>query len=176
MSRPDLSRVPAWYHGYIKKVKENNLQEAFHNQTSSFIRFLRELPVEKRSYRYAEDKWTIQEVVQHIIDAERVFTYRALCIARGETNPLPSFDENSYAANSRAGKRNWEETIEEFRAVRQASEILFRSFDNEQLESSGIASGNSIYVLGIGFIVVGHVTHHLDMIRERYLEEAENRV
>ena len=169
MARPDLTRVPVWYHSYIKQVKEEDLMEAFSNQARSFIPFLRDLPEAKRQFRYAEGKWTIQEMLQHIIDAERVFAYRALCIARKETASLPSFDENSYAENSKAASRDWEEMLKEFTLIRQSNEILFKSFDKEQLESTGIASGKSVYVLALGYIIVGHVAHHQRIIQERYI-------
>lgn len=170
MSRPDLSRVPEWYHNYINLVEEHNLMEALRNQASSFSQFLETLPEEKRDYRYGEDKWTIKEMLQHIIDAERIFSYRALCFARKDTTPLPGFDENSYAANSKAAGRNWNEMVIEFKTVRQSTQILFDSFDKEQLETSGTASGKSIYVLAIGFIIVGHINHHTTVIKERYLQ------
>lgn len=169
MPRPDLSRVPEFYHVYINQVPENDLLTAIKNQTPSFISFLNELPVEKRDYRYAEDKWTIKELLQHIMDGERIFAYRALCFARKDTTPLPSFDENNYADNSKAGKRNWDEMIEEFKLLRQSNEIMFSAFDDEQMETTGIASGKPNYVLAIGFIIVGHINHHLRVIRERYL-------
>ena len=169
MARPDLSRVPEWFHRYIAQVEGDDLLPALTQQHSSFIQFLEKLPADKRDYRYGPDKWTIKEVLQHIIDAERVFLYRALCIARGEQQSLPGFDENEYAANSKAHNRNWNDLLEEFKAVRRSSEILFASFDNEQLEAAGISNKNPIYVLAIGFIIAGHVTHHLNVIKERYL-------
>jgi len=169
MPRPDLSRVPEYYHNYINQVQENKLLKAFNSQTGSFIKFLKKLPAEKRNYRYAEDKWTIKEVLQHIIDAERIFAYRALCFTRQDTSPLPGFDENEYANNSKATKRSWKEMVEEFKALRKSNEILFASFDKNQLDSTGNASGKPIYVLGIGFIMVGHINHHVNVIKERYL-------
>ncbi|MEO7924888.1 MAG: DinB family protein [Chitinophagaceae bacterium] len=169
MPRPDLSRVPEWYHVYINQVKENDLIKAIQDQSISFLKFLKRIPVEKRNYRYAKGKWTIKEMLQHIIDAERVFSYRALCFARKESAPLPSFDENEYAANSKAAKRDWNEMLEEFKAVRHSTEIMFGSFDKTQLDSTGTASGKPVYVLGIGFILVGHINHHIRVLTERYL-------
>src|SRR5262245_53942537 len=125
MARPEMSRVPEFYHVYINQVNENDLPTAFQNQSAAFIRFMQDLPVSKRDFRYAEGKWTIKEVLQHIIDAERVFVYRALCIARKDTTPLPSFDENAYADNSKAEKRDWDDLIKEFKVTRESTEILF---------------------------------------------------
>lgn len=169
MPRPNLSRIPEWFHNYVNQVPENDLMEAMINQTPLFINFFESIPVAKRDYRYAEGKWTIKEMLQHIIDAERVFAYRGLCIARKDTTPLPGFDENNYANNAKANTRDWDEMMEEFKAVRRSSEILFGSFDEEQLETNGTANNNPIYVLAIGFVLVGHVNHHLRILKERYL-------
>lgn len=169
MSRPDLSRVPEFYHGYINKVKEDDLMLGLKSSTRGLFELLQSIPAEKHDYRYAEGKWTIKEVVQHMLDGERVFTYRALRFARKDDTPLPGFDENLFAQTSKAEKRSWNDLLEEFAALRKASEAMFASFDNEQLESSGIASEHPTYVLGIGYIVAGHVNHHCGIIKERYL-------
>ena len=169
MPRPDLSRVPEFYHGYISKVKEDNLMAGLKSSTKDLFDLLKSIPADKHDYRYADDKWTIKEVVQHMLDGERVFTYRALRFARKDDTPLPGFDENLFAQTAKADKRSWNDLVEEFAALRKASEAMFGSFDNEQLESSGIASESSTYVLGIGYIVAGHVNHHCGIIKERYL-------
>ena len=169
MSRPDLSTAPEWFHGYINAVKENDLTEALRNQTALFNTFFESLPVEKREFSYAEGKWSIKEIIQHIIDGERVFTYRALRFARKDETPLPGFDENTYADNAKTDKRKWEDMLEEFNALRRSTEILFNSFDEDQLNATGLASGNPVSVLAIGFIVAGHVNHHISVIKERYL-------
>ena len=169
MPRPDLSRVPEFYHGYISKTKEDDLGSALRTSTRELFDLLKSIPTEKHDYRYAEGKWTIKEVVQHMLDGERVFTYRALRFARKDDTPLPGFDENLFAQTAKADKRSWNDLVDEFAALRTATEAMFSSFDNEQLEQSGIASENSTYVLGIGFIVAGHVNHHCQVIKERYL-------
>ncbi len=169
MPRPDLSRIPQAFHVYINQVSEEDLMQALKSQSSSFVRFLESIPADKREYRYAEDKWTIKELLQHILDAERVFAYRALCFARKDATPLPGFDENDYAANSKAGQRDWNDLVDEFKSIRRSTEILFGSFDEEQLDSAGISNGKSVYVLGIGFIIAGHINHHVNVIKERYL-------
>ena len=169
MPRPDLTRVPEWYHRYIAQVEGDDLLLLLNEQLTSFLFFLETLADEKREYRYGPDKWTIKEVLQHILDAERVFAYRALCIARGEKQPLPGFDENNYVTHSKAGKRDWKDLLEEFKAVRYSTTMLFASFDEEQLEATGTASGWTVYVRVIGFIIIGHLNHHLQIIRERYL-------
>ena len=169
MSRPNLSRVPEFYHGYINKVKENDLMAGLKSSTKGLFDLLKSIPAEKHDYRYADGKWTVKEVVQHMIDGERVFTYRALRFARKDDTPLPGFDENLFAQTAKADKRSWNDLVEEFAALRKASEAMFASFDNEQLEAEGVASEHSTYVLGIGYIVAGHVNHHCQVIKERYL-------
>ncbi len=169
MPRPDLRQVPAWYHGYINKVKGNDFLVEMKNQTPALIRFLKKIPEVKHNYRYEKGKWTIKDLVQHMIDAERVFAYRALCFARKEKISLPSFDENDYADNSKAAKRDWKVLLEELKAVRLSNEIMFSSFDKSQLQSVGVANNNPVSVNTIGFIMVGHTTHHITILRERYL-------
>ena len=128
--RPDFSRVGPSFHNYINQVPEDDIIEAFEKQSAAFIRFLETIPAEKYDYRYADGKWTIKEVVQHLIDAERVFAYRALRFARKDATPLPGFDENLFAANAKTEKRTWDKLIEEFKVVRRSSELLFQSFDD----------------------------------------------
>jgi hypothetical protein len=167
--RPDLSRVVPYFHGYINLVPEDELAEAFVSQSASFIRFLETIPPEKYDFRYAENKWTIQEVVQHVLDAERIFAYRALRFARLDLTPLPGFDENSYVISSNAHHRPWDKLVEEFKVLRRSSELLFQSFTEEQLQAGGTASNGPNYVLGLGFILIGHAMHHLQVVKERYL-------
>ncbi len=169
MPRPVLSTIPEWYHHYIQQVEGNDLVVAIKKQTPVITRFFNRIPVEKRNYRYDKGKWTIKEVLQHILDAERVFAYRGLCIARKDSASLPGFDENDYADNSKAKKRDWAEMIEELKAVRRSTEILFESFDKEQLSTFGTANNNPVSVLAIGFILVGHINHHVRIIKERYI-------
>ena len=169
MPHPDLKKVPEFYHGYISQVKESDLMEAFKKGTVSFIQFFESIPESKHNYRYADGKWTMKEVLQHIIDGERVFAYRALRFARKDPTPLPGFDENIFAANAKADKRNWNDLMEEFKTVRKSSEQLFTSFDEEQLNAIGTASNHSNYVLGFGYIIIGHSLHHMNVVKERYL-------
>jgi uncharacterized damage-inducible protein DinB len=171
MNPVDLSRVPPFYHNYINQVKANDLMEALHRYTKEWVDFLQSIPEEQWNYAYAEDKWTIKELVQHVIDAERIFAYRALRMARKDQTPLPGFDENAYTPNSKAERRTKQDLIEETEIVRKSTIKLFEGFDDEQLEESGIASGSSIYVRAIGFIIAGHAKHHQNIMEERYLNK-----
>lgn len=168
MASIDLNRVPSFYHNYINLVNETSLSPAMAKHLQDAVAVLEQLPLQKWEYRYAPGKWTIKELVQHVIDAERIFAYRALCIARGEKTPLPGFDENSYAEASGANKRGYSDLIEELKTAQHSTFQLFRSFDESQLQQSGIANGNSIYVEAIGFILIGHTRHHLKILKERY--------
>lgn len=167
--RPDLSRVPKFYHNYISHVPQDDLMEAFKVQTPVLFRFLDSIPQAKYDYRYADGKWTVKEVLQHIIDAERIFAYRALRFARKDETPLPGFDENLYAETAKADKRDWKEMIEEFKAIRKSTEYMFASFDDDQLNATGFSNNNPVYVLGIGFLLIGHSLHHMRVLKERYL-------
>jgi hypothetical protein len=169
MARPDLSSTPPFYHNYINLVPVDDLMAAFKNETPAFVLFLESIPSGKLDYRYAEGKWSIRELLQHIIDAERIFGYRALRFARKDSTPLQGFDENLYGETSKAEKRNWVELLEEFKTVRKSSEFLFGSFDEEQMNATGVSSNKSISVLALGYIIIGHTIHHRKIISERYL-------
>jgi hypothetical protein len=167
--RPDLSRVPQFYHNYISHVPQDDLMEAFKAQTPAITEFIESIPADKYDYRYGEGKWTIKEVLLHIIDAERIFAYRALRFARKDNTPLPGFDENLFADNSKADKRDWKDMVEEFKVVRKSSEYLFNSLDDDQLNATGVSNNSPVYVLGIGFLLIGHSLHHVRILKERYL-------
>ena len=158
-----------FYHKYINSLKEQDVVKALKKNSGDFKELLKKIPHKKIDYAYAEGKWTIKELLQHIVDAERVFAYRALRFARKDTTPLASFDENAWAAGAKASTRKWNGIVKEFKAVRKSTEILFESFDDEQLLSIGTASNNSINVVALGFIAAGHVAHHANIIRDRYL-------
>jgi hypothetical protein len=127
------------------------------------------LDEKKGSHSYAPGKWTVKQLIQHMIDAERVFAYRAMCIARGEQQPLPSFEENDYANNATAENRTLQGLISELMLMRQASLTLFRHFSTTELERTGITSGYPSTVNAIGFIIVGHAIHHMNILQKRYL-------
>ena len=169
MARPDLTTVPVFYHRYIAQITEESVSEAIRNNTQAATSFLNQIPEARWEYRYAEGKWTIKEMLQHIIDTERIFAFRALCFSRGESQSLPGFEENDYAAASRADRRPVADLLEEFATVRKSIEQLFASFDDAHISGIGIANNNPISVNAIGFIIPGHVQHHLNVLQERYL-------
>lgn len=154
---------------YINAAGEGNLYEDLEISLHDFIRFVQDIPMDKFDYRYAEGKWTIKEIIQHIIDTERIFAYRALRISRNDITPLPGFDENDYASNTNANERHLQSLLTELSIVRQSTLALFKSFSEEQLKRIGIASNNEISVRAIGFIIIGHQKHHQKVYKERYL-------
>lgn len=174
MSKPIPADYPEYFGKYINQVPEDDLQNAFKNQFSKIQEFLRSIDEERADFAYAPGKWTLKELLQHTIDTERIFNYRALCIARKETVSLPSFDENIYAQNSNANARTWKNLSAEFLNVRRSTEDLFKTFSETMLQQKGLASNNSVSVLSLGFITIGHVYHHIAVVKERYLEKAGN--
>lgn len=169
MHSVDLNRVPDFYHKYIQRVNEDTVLDAIQTLQKELNSFLDSIPEDKWLHKYAEDKWTIKELVQHVTDAERIFCYRALCFSRNEKGSLPGFDENEYVVASNANNRSKESILHELKTVQAASLSLFESFTEEQLNAQGVANGNPIYVKAIGYIVAGHAKHHMEILKERYL-------
>jgi hypothetical protein len=171
MARPQSNDYPEYFGKYISQVPEDNLTEAFKLQFPKIEGLLRSIDEEKSNYAYAPGKWTLKELLQHIIDAERIFNYRALSFARKEKNNLPSFDENEFAANSNANARSWKSLSDEFINVRRSTSDLFNSFSEEMLQQKGTANNRVISVLSIGYTIIGHVYHHIKVVEEKYMEE-----
>ncbi len=169
MSKPSPASYSTYFQKYIDLVPEEDLSTAFHNQFFKITQFLHSITEEKSSYSYAPGKWSIKELLQHITDTERIFAYRSLCFARNEKASLPGFDENDYAACSNANLRNWKDLADEFLLVRKTTELLFNSFTNEALNNSGLANKNPATASSMGFIAIGHVYHHINVLKERYL-------
>ena len=158
-----------FYATYINALEEGSLIEGLEKGLSQLVSFIAAIPTEKLEYRYAENKWTIKDILLHLIDAERIFAYRALRIGRGDKTSLAGFDENDYVPNARANSRTSESILEEFQWVRKATLCLFKNFSDEQLLYLGTASDHKISVRAIGFVISGHQNHHLRIILERYL-------
>lgn len=149
-------------------MPEDSVMAALKNNTLKAETFFSLISEEQSLYKYAEGKWTVKEILQHIIDTERIFAYRALAIARKETAVLPPFNENKFASNSLANRRTLKDLTEEFQSVRQSTVLLFNSFPAGSLERSGKVSDYQMTLLALGYIIAGHVAHHMNIIRERY--------
>lgn len=170
MSIPQKQEYPPFYQPYIDVLEgEPELMDSLEMSLELFEQVLYDIDDVKQTYRYAEGKWTIKELVQHMIDAERVFVYRALRFSRQDEKPLPGFDENSYVNNYNSNNRDFTTLLDEFCLLRRSNILMFKDFRTKELHSLGTVEGLSISVKAIAFICSGHVLHHLKIIQERYL-------
>lgn len=169
-SQVQTNEYASYYGNYIAQVSEEyTLVEELEISLHRFIKFVQDIPMDKFDYRYANGKWTIKDIIQHLIDAERIFAYRALCFARNDKTELPGFEENDYVEEAYGNKRSIMELLTELSAVRHATLLLFKSFHEEQLLRIGIACENPMSVRAIGFVIIGHQNHHQKVFEERYL-------
>ena len=170
MSQPDASEFAEFYQPYIDILPQDGsgLIEQLESSLALAQDALRDLSEDNGNYRYAEGKWSIKELVQHLIDSERVFAYRALRFARNDQKILPGFDENHYAETSRADERTLSGLVKEFSFLRRANILMFESFDESALARKGSVDGNALSVRALGFICCGHLLHHLKVLEERY--------
>lgn len=165
---PSSNDYAAYADPYVKFCPTDDIIDNLENNGKEMDSYLKRISEEDSMYRYAEGKWTVREMVQHIIDGERVFSYRACRIARMDKTPLASFDENEFAKNSNGNARSLESLREEFSAVRKSTLLLFKSFTNEMLMQRSAVSGKDVTVHAIGFIIPGHAWHHLNILQTRY--------
>ncbi len=169
MVLPKNEYVP-YFEQYIKLVTNNlSIIENLETAQKEFDNLLRNLPEKKHDFAYGEGKWTMKELIQHIIDTERVFCYRALCFARNDKTELPGFDQDIFVDNDNANDRDYFDLLAEMQTLRTSTIQLYKSFSDEALLRIGIASGNEISVRALGFLFSGHQIHHLNIVRERYL-------
>ncbi|WP_375238678.1 DinB family protein [Aurantibacter sp.] len=160
-----------YFSHFLNLVPQNeSIVESLELVFKNNLEFFLSIPVAKHEYRYKNGKWTIKELLSHLIDTERIFNYRALRIARNDKTPMEGFNENDYAVHSFANSRSMESLIEEYKAVKLATIALFNNFSPEVLRQVGVASGHNVSVRAIGFIISGHEIHHVNVIKERYLE------
>jgi uncharacterized damage-inducible protein DinB len=170
MDRPERNEYAAYFIPFIDLVKEENLIAALEDTQTSSQQFLATIPEDKGNYCYAEGKWSVKQVIGHIIDTERVFAYRALTFAREkETADLKGYDHDHYVTVARSDERTIAEMAEEFQAVRAGSIQLFKSFDSDLMLKRGKGNNNEMSVRAIGYLMAGHEMHHLNVIKERYL-------
>lgn len=172
MTRQELttSEYNPFYKGYLSLVSENvELISGFESNTKKVLEFFKSIPTEKLDYRYGDDKWTIKEVIQHLIDTERVFQFRCFHIGRHDKTPLPGFEQNDYIAPSKANNKTFELLLEEFKVVRRSFTVLLKSLTVEDLNQIGNANNDNMSARAIAFINLGHYNHHINIIKERYL-------
>jgi hypothetical protein len=170
MKRPEQSEFNPHFQKYIDLVEGDNFFELFKNNTISAIEFFKNIPEEKHNFKYAPEKWTIKDILMHLVDMDRVFVYRALVAARGDDKTLlPKADENLFAANVDVTNRSMESLLDEFITVRKSMEYLFENISDEQ---SKLLANNGQYKISaraLGYISIGHTKHHINVINERYL-------
>ena len=168
MSRPLENEYAPAFQGYVSYVNEDDIMPAMRSQIDELDVLLDKVTPERETYRYAEGKWSIREIVGHLIDGERVFGYRLLCIARGETQNLPGFDQDEYMLTAPFDRIDLEDLLSEFRLARLSNIAMLRTLDEAAWTRMGTANGNPISVRALAFIMVGHLRHHMAVLRERY--------
>jgi len=165
---PAEGEAAPYYFTYINQVTGGEIVHVIESQLDECLAFCSRISEERSLYRYAPDKWSIRQVLNHVTDTERAFAFRALWFARGFETPLPSYDQNIAASGALADEVSWAAHVEEFHRVRQATVLLFRNMPDAAWEKRGIASGNPFTVHALAYIIGGHVTHHVKILRERY--------
>ena len=169
MARPQQGDFATFYQKYIDKTKSENIKTLIENNAAVLYHFVINIPEAKADYAYADGKWTVKDLLQHMIDTERIMVYRALTIARKDNFNLPGFDENEYATQADASSRILQSLKEEFVAVRKSTDQFLLALSTDQLQQKGIANGNPITVNALAFIIFGHALHHKQILEERYL-------
>ena len=168
-ARPVVGDYAPYYDKYVATVPDGDIVGTLRAQRDETVRLVRGLDDARLRHRYAPGKWSVAEVLGHVIDTERVFTYRAVAFARGDRTPLPSMDQDVWSAGSNADQRPVASLLEEYQAVRAATIALFASLDDQAFARDGLASDNRVTVRGLAWITAGHERHHMKILRERYL-------
>lgn len=171
MKRPQSNEYPAYYQHYLDLVSGDNIIKSLGSQIMDIQAVISQIPEEKENFAYAKDKWTIKQVLGHIIDTERVLGYRAMRFARKDQTPLSGFDENKYVANAKFNEQSLYNLAHEFAIVREANLALWKQFGEEEMNQMGNANGIDVSVRAILFMIAGHATHHINVIKTKYLIE-----
>ena len=169
MTRPQTTEVASYYFTYIDLITTDDIVPAIESQMGETLEFLQGISEEKSLSSYAPGKWTIREVLNHVNDGERLFLGRAFWFARGFQDPLPSFDQDQAVVAAEGNKTSWADLVEEFRSVRLATISFLKSLPAEAWARSGVASDNPVTVNALAYIIAGHVAHHTNVLKERYL-------
>lgn len=166
---PEKGTYPAYYDTYFRLISDDkNILQQMNEDADHFQQIIAQFPAESYGFAYEEKKWTVAQVLQHIIDTERILTYRALCIARGEKASLPGFDEDEYNKNAAMNHKDFHLLAIEFFMVRQASISLFLGLSEEEMKRSGKANNNDVTVIAIAHMIVAHARHHFTVLKEKY--------
>lgn len=169
MRRPEKTEYAEYYDRYVSLVPETDIVTALIEQASEVEAVFRSIPEEKGTYAYAPGKWTIKELLGHLSDGEQVFAYRALRFACGDATPLPGFDQDPFVENGNSNNTSMDDLLDEFLALRKASSLFFKNLPEEAWDKVGVASDNAISVRALAYNLVGHVRHHIKVLKEKYL-------
>jgi hypothetical protein len=169
IAQPDPSEYPEYFRRYTRLVPDGDVLELLDRQGAETVSLLSGLSEEQALYRYAPEKWSVKQVIGHLSDTERVFTYRALRFSRNDATPLPGFEENDFVAGANFDERPFPEVLDEFSSVRAASLTFYRSLNQELAQRRGVANELEFSVRSVPYIVAGHERHHVRVLRERYL-------
>ena len=167
--QPVIGDYDEYYQQYIDLVKGDDILKSLEDNSHYALNVFNSFPQSKGDYSYAEGKWSVKEVIGHMMDTERVFAYRALTIARGEKTPLPGFDQDQYVINGKFKEHHLYELTYEYRLLRESTLLLFKGFSDEVLNNRGNADGKDVTVLALMYIIAGHETHHVNVLEERYM-------
>jgi hypothetical protein len=169
MTRPNTTEAADYYFKYIDLITGDDIVPALENQMGEMLQFLSGISEEQSLHSYAPGKWTIRELLNHVNDGERIFAGRALWFARGFNDPLPSFEQDIAVENAHANNTSWADLVDEFKYVRLTTISFFKSLPDEAWGRTGVASDNPVSVRAIAYIIAGHVAHHMNVLREKYL-------
>lgn len=169
MKKPIAGEAPEYFFKYINLTEGDSIREIIKNHSEELNHFFNSIPEEKASFAYADGKWDVKQVLQHIIDTERVFVYRALCFARLQVAPLPGMDENAFAENAKLDDKSLEQLKAEFSVLRKSTDLFLLSLTENDLAKKGKASDYEISVNALSYVILGHMIHHKNILEERYL-------
>ena len=169
MSRPQPAEYDPYYEKYVGLVPEDEIIPALESQVEELRKLFADVPEDRGTFTYDDGKWTTKQVLSHLIDGERIFAYRALRIARGDKTPIEGFEQDGYVENSHANRRSFHELLHEFRLVREANVLFFKNLEIGDWVRTGTANDVEISVRSLAWIMVGHIRHHIAILRSRYL-------
>lgn len=169
ISRPEANEFDSYYERYVSLVKGGDIIAALKNQSAETTNLLNKIDAEKADFRYAEGKWSVKEVVGHLIDTERIFAYRALRIARGDRTPIEGYEQDDYIKNAEFAECSLADLAEEFALLRRANLLMFKNLSETVWHRRGAANNNEISVRALAYISAGHEIYHVDILKERYL-------
>lgn len=169
MNRPETTEFAPYYNTYISLVADDEIIPVLDQQPGQLEQIISGLPEEKGVFAYAEGKWTIKEMLSHLIDGERMFAYRVLRISRGDKTPIEGFEQDGYIENSNANNRSFAELLEEFGLLRKANLLLLKNLSDDASRRIGTASENAVSVRALVYIMAGHIKHHINILNQRYL-------